>query len=133
MPHKIKTMDSFTKDFKSFKKDKALQVKILEHVDTIVEKPLEGVFLSGNLAGLRKYRLVYHNHYRILYRVYDCCNQENDVGVICQYPSEDIADADCTGLVQLLHVQTRQDADNLYKKKKKDVEKSLLDGFNITT
>jgi hypothetical protein len=133
MPHKIITESSFARDVKDFKKNKSLLATIKDHVRDIVEDPSIGVVMVKNLAGLRKCRFDHHSSYRIIYRVYDCCNAPGqEIGRICPHPMEEVDDKDCTGLVQFLHVQTRQDADNLYRKRKKDVEKSLLDGFNIT-
>lgn len=133
MPHKIITESSFARDVKDFKKNKPLLATIKDHVRAIVENPSDGVVMVDNLAGLRKYRFGHHPKYRIIYRVYDCCNAGLEAEKICPHPMDDVNDAECAGVVQLLHVQIRADCNVLYRKKKKDIEKSLLDGFNITT
>ena len=125
-------MPSFIKDIKDFKKNKPLQIKILEHIDTIVANPANLGFLVGNLAGLRKYCFGSHPEYRIIFRLYDCCNAGQEAEKICPHPVADVADTDCSGLIQLLHVKTREDCNRLYKKGKADIKKSLLDDFDLT-
>ena len=131
---------AFNSDLKDFKKNKALQNQIKEHILHIAANPTIGVGLSGAWNGFYKYK--FYNagtQYRIIFTHYPCCNAQNNAHnnandahndtntddandanatQICTYTKQNTP-LDCNGLIDFCFVRTRQNTANLYAQNKK--------------
>jgi mRNA-degrading endonuclease RelE of RelBE toxin-antitoxin system len=123
MPFKLVLASSFIKCLKDIKHLKEVKADLEPVIDIVASDPLLGKKLKGNLAGIYNIR-VSGRDYRLVYRPYACCSHYED----CPHPTpEEWGIEECQGVVQLLHVLTRQDCDNLYSVRKKYHDLSLLD------
>lgn len=130
MPYKIQIESSFSRDMKSFKKNARLKQEIGEHLESILADPGAGKRLSSNMEGLFNYGFGSKPQYRIIYRLYNCC----DMGVAdCPPFQEGDGDTEegCKGLIQFLFIKTREECNNLYNFKKKYFELSEKEGYDI--
>lgn len=124
MPYKVRTNSSFQRDFKVFKKNKPAKELIARHVEDVISNPGSGSPYESNLSGLYKLTFGDRPQYRIIYRLYQCCDMKQED---CDPPGNQ----ECKGLIQLLYVKTREECNNLYKKEKSYFDQSIIDGYSI--
>jgi mRNA-degrading endonuclease RelE of RelBE toxin-antitoxin system len=128
MSYKVSVESSFRQDLKSFKKNPQAEKEIKEGVLQILDNPMAGEYLRGNLSGIRKISIGRRPEYRIMYRLYQCCNPDKDNCEVCIVKTDDeIPAEECMGLIQFVFVKTREECNNLYGLSKKYFDGTLMD------
>lgn len=116
-----RTFDSrFQKAIK--KASKNAQTLIEKGIISILENPLTGEILKGNLRGLKKYRIYGTPEYRIIYAVYSCEETPVCRFEICETPEEKEL---CFGVIDFIAVGSREETDHFYSKPRKEIERML--------
>lgn len=122
MAFKVSYTKNFGRDAKAFKNNKPLKAIIPDILSQIIENPLAGEPLLGNMDGLYKYCFGERPQMRILYVVYDCCNSQNEDKSNCKVwedePPHNPEEA-CKGIIDFIFFRTREACNNLYAKDKR--------------
>lgn len=128
MPYKTSYLTRFERDVKAFKKNKSMKNLIFEQVKAIVENPGIGKALVANLDGLYNVGFGDHREYRLLYRMYACCQRPNEI-TECPVADPLVSDNECEGVVSFIFIKTREECNNLYRKKKAYFDETLTEGL----
>jgi len=84
----------------------------------IIENPFIGESLSGNLRGLKKFRIYGKPEYRIIYAVYEC----EEAPEACRFSlCESEEKETCLGIIDFLDAGSREAINHFYKKPRKEI------------
>jgi hypothetical protein len=134
MPYKVTHFNHFVNDLAVYAKSGNPKKKLVAKMEAIIKDPFIGdTFTGDEFKGLHKYRLHGRPEYRVIYRVYNCCRDRNEI--MCPHsfpdPDMDVMDDECEGVIQFVFLKTREETDSYYKKGKGNFDKSLLDDFDL--
>jgi hypothetical protein len=89
-----------------------------------------GEAYGHTLQGHFKYKFGHNPEYRLIYRIYNCCENplENE---ICIQMDTHISPPDCQGLIDFIYIRTREECNLLYKRDRNYFEDTLIDGFDL--
>ena len=117
MTFKLASYSCFNKDLKSLSKQ--MQIETKEAIGEIQNNPSIGEQMKGGLKHITKYAYFHNPAMRILYSV-NICEPDSEGKKICSHKIEhDVGEIEtCNGIIDFIHVKTRQECDNLYSKVK---------------
>jgi len=131
MPYNVTATPRFQRDSKAYKNNKPARALIQSEIAKVVENPYIGRPYVGNLSTLMKHSFGDRPAYRLIYRLYKCCDARFEGGACVQPDS--ILPPDCQGLVDLIHIKTREECNNLYKLGKGYFDATFKEGFDLMT
>lgn len=131
MPYKISHRQSFVRDLKDFKKNKAQKEAILEAIAQLIENPLLGESMVGAWTGFYKMSFMARPQLRILYVLYPCCPLDVKQKELCRFDevadNQQVGNMECLGFIEFVFVRTREACNNLYAKDKNYIKGFLLE------
>lgn len=119
MAFQLSFRSSFLKDLKKLcRKDKSRKAKIKAEVEKILADPLNFEALKGNLRGAYKHKFGRKPEMRIVFTVVICSGDQCKLN----HPQSDSHIwNECSGVVSLIWVKSREEISNMYNKSKKEL------------
>jgi len=115
--------NSFSKDTKRFKNDKAIRELYKNAVQTIVDNPEIGTQYTSNLYPYFKYEIGEKPQFRLMYTLYECndyCRKEDN----CKHDDITFSE-ECQGLIEFHFFKTREECNNFYARDREYFQERL--------